>query len=122
MKRDSLFYFRVLPKDFLASEDFILLSLEQKGLLFHAMMACWANGSLPEAPTDLGRILALPRNRSKSCSPPSLVSLRRKTGALPARYSMRNAREPKDSPTETQRREWNLAKCDAGKGRRDKSL
>ncbi|MGD1047606.1 MAG: hypothetical protein ABR899_02495 [Candidatus Krumholzibacteriaceae bacterium] len=57
---ENFFCFSITPKDFLASEDFLLLSLEQKGLLFHAMLICWANGSIPAAPAELGRLLGAP--------------------------------------------------------------
>lgn len=57
---ENFFCFSITPKDFLASEDFLLLSLEQKGLLFHALLTSWANGSLPAAPAELGRLLGAP--------------------------------------------------------------
>jgi len=61
MKRtENFFCFSITPKDFLSSEDFLLLSFEAKGFLFHALLSCWANGSLPAAPPDLGRLLGAP--------------------------------------------------------------
>lgn len=82
-KNNRLFYYRLHTKDFLASEDFLLLSLEAKGLLFHCLMSCWANGSLPASPPELARLISAPPEQVNSILPTLLSTFfREKRGRL----------------------------------------
>ena len=73
MKKDNeLYYYRLHVKDFLASEDFLFLPLAAKGLLFHCLMSCWANGSVPAPAEVLARLIGTPANQVAESLPPLL--------------------------------------------------
>jgi uncharacterized protein YdaU (DUF1376 family) len=51
--------FQCYASDILASEEFRVTSLEERGLAWTMLMQCWVGGSVPRNPPDLARVLGL---------------------------------------------------------------
>jgi uncharacterized protein YdaU (DUF1376 family) len=51
--------FQCYASDSLASEEFKMASLEERGLVFTMIMQCWVSGSVPRNPPELAKLLGL---------------------------------------------------------------
>jgi uncharacterized protein YdaU (DUF1376 family) len=65
----KLWYLRIPAKEILSREDFLLLSLEAKGLLCHCILSAACNGSLPSAPSELARVVGASTDQVESLLP-----------------------------------------------------
>lgn len=52
-------YFQCFASDWIAAEDYALMSVAERGLLFSMLNAAWVNGSVPTSQTSLARIVQL---------------------------------------------------------------
>ena len=52
-------YFQCFASDWMASEQYVLMSASERGLLFSMLNAAWVNGSIPANTAHLSRILQL---------------------------------------------------------------
>ena len=53
-------FLQLAVRDLLTREEFQLLTLEGKGLLFDLILRVWTNGSVPSSPPDLARLVGAP--------------------------------------------------------------
>ena len=52
-------YFQCFASDWMASEDYALMSIAERGALFSMLNAAWVNGSVPASSVNLARIIQL---------------------------------------------------------------
>ena len=52
-------YFQCFASDWMASEQYVLMSASERGLLFSMLNSAWVNGSIPANTAHLSRILQL---------------------------------------------------------------
>ena len=52
-------YFQCFAADWMASEEYALMSIAERGLLFSMLNATWVNGSVPASSVNLARIIQL---------------------------------------------------------------
>ena len=63
-------YFQCFSSDWMATEQYALMSASERGLLFSMLNATWVNGSIPANAAHLSRILQLDEDTvTKSLSP-----------------------------------------------------
>ena len=52
-------YFQCFASDWMAAEDYALMSIAERGMLFSMLNAAWVNGSVPASSVNLARIIQL---------------------------------------------------------------
>ena len=60
MRKGGYPFLQLAVRDLLTREDYQLLTLEAKGLLFDCILRSWSNGSISSSPADLGRLVGAP--------------------------------------------------------------
>ena len=81
-RRGGLIFLQLSVRDLLTQEDFALLTIEARGLLFDLILRCASNGSVPASPAELGRIIGAPTEKIAELLPTLSGFVAEKSGRL----------------------------------------